>query len=604
MSRFQISGKTLLFASSALVAAGVAMPASAQSTIDNAGVISVTAGLEGFIAATSQRGTGADLSSEVTAADQIINQADGTEISTPQTIFGNDMTAETRLNQSTTDVAGEVPDTTTTFTGATSVGADGAISIDAGLGVVSQQDVTGGGGAGNVFSSAVGADGAPATNTATVSAPTVSGNVTVSGNQTVADTLVNDAQNTVNVTGAGDGALAAPGAIANSQSVTPESDQDITVSSASYGDAIIDVTGGDTSVSGDLRLDENAIGARAATNTAVNELVAGTADSPLEGGFAATPADRLTAGDIASGAIAEFDADLGIANLQSIGIADTGETETTATTEGTLNIGLSNAATAGTENVSSSLISARGNSILSEASGNVATNRALATTNGIEGVSVGVASLQEQTGVDSTGNVAATTTGLIVVDDGTLAATAVQAGELDGVTVDLSGNRIGAEATSNEALNVAAVTSTGSLGGAESYVAGSQAATDVTVDATVLDAAVVGAFDTANAGSSAALNNNEVFAMSALNTQTNVLQNTGSSGFGASTMVGTSKQSISGGSSDALVTASLMELVTGDTSNEGTATASLTNNSVLASATGNVSSTSISNRSARFSFSR
>lgn len=597
--------RTMLLASTALVATGFVSAASAQSTIDNAGVISVAAGLEGFVAATSQLGSSADFNAEVTGADQTIDQT-GTTIIDPQTIFGNDVTAETRLNQTTATVNVAAPDGGT-FTGATSVASATGVSIDAGVGIASSQTVTD---AGDVTAN-VGATAAPVSNSITLTAPTITGDIVLGGNQTIADALANDAMNSVNATANGTGNLSIPVAIANLQTFTPDADG-TSVSAGSFGDMTVTLGSGNTSLTGDVRLDENVIGSRAGMNAATNELVAGAADGTAQGGLAGT----LDATDLdTSGAIDSFIADFSIASLQVIDAGTDGATtpadtfaNIASTTEGVVSLDVQplTVVADGTE------LTARGNSILSEALGNDVTNRAIVTTDGLNGVSVGVASAQEITGDDTLSgdtsaqanfDLSAFTTGEISIDGGTTLGTA--GGELASVTVDLSGNRIGAEAAGNQALNIAAVTSTGSLGGSTGYVAGVQTATNLDAAAVVNTANVVANFaEIANGttgDASATLNGNAVFATAALNTQTNILQNSGSSAFDGSTMVSTSRQNITGGSVSALVGAADISLAgVADSSAIG----NVSNNSVLASASGNVSTTSITNRSAGFSFTR
>lgn len=596
--------RRVLMASTALVAAGFVSAASAQSTIDSAGVISVAAGLEGFVAATSQLGSGADFNAEVTGADQTIDLT-GTTIIDPQTIFGNDVTAETRLNQTTATVNVAAPDGGT-FTGATAVASATGVSINAGVGIASLQTVTD---AGDVTAN-VGTAVAPVTNSITLTAPTVTGDIVLGGNQTIADALANDAMNSVNATSNGGGNMSMPAAIANLQTFTPDADG-TSVSAGSFGDVKVTLGTGNTSLTGDVRLDENVIGSRAGVNTATNELVAGTTDGTAQGGLVGTLS--ATAVD-ASGAIGSFVADFSIASLQVIDAGTDGATtpadtfaNIASTTQGVVSLDVQ----AGTVVDDGTELTARGNTILSEALGNDVTNRGIVTTDGLNGVSVGVASAQEITGdptltgataAQANFDLSAYTTGEITIDGGALN---TAGGELASVTVDLSGNRIGAEASGNQALNIAAVTSTGSLSGSTGYVAGRQTATNLDVGAVVDSADIVANFaEIANGttgDASATLNGNEVFATAALNTQTNILQNTGSSAFGTSTMVGTSRQNITGGSVSALVGAADISLAGGTASS---AIGSVSNNTVLASATGNVATTSITNRSAGFNFTR
>jgi hypothetical protein len=587
-----------LLASSALIAASLSTAASAQSTIDADGTISVAAALEGFVAATSQLGTDADLTSTVTGSDRAIALTETTAITDTQSLFGNDVNAETRLNQSTATLTVSAPESGTTFTGATVV-ADGgtpATSIDAGVGIVSLQDSSGlvGTSVGDQSFSALVTSG---DNSITLDAPTVSGNVTLGGNQSIADVLVNDAANTITASAGGTGNLDVPVAIANLQVITPgddgTNDDNVTISASTTASNTVAMGNTNTGLSGDVRIDENTIGARAGANTAVNDLFAGDADGAALGSktgtLSATALD--TGGDIAS-----FVADFAVANLQMLetGTAGDGAVNVSATTVGSVELTLD----PGTVTSATPVLSLRSNEILSEAAGNTATNRAIVTTGGLNGVSVGVASAQEATGL-GTSDIAASITGNIMISGAGGDATTA-GGLLDDTTVDMSGNTIGANAVGNEALNIAAVTSTGSLDGSTGYVTGRQTATDMAVLATVVSGDISANFAEI-AGGSFAANGNDVYATAALNTQTNIAQNTGSSAFGASTMASTSRQSISGGSVVSLITsADIGSIGTG----ASTVPTSISNNSVLASATGNVSTTTISNRSSGFSFTR
>jgi hypothetical protein len=580
--------RTALLASSAIIAVSLSSMANAQSTIAADGTISVAAALDGFLAATSQLGTGADLAATVTGADRSLSPTSSTSITNDQTILGNEVTAQTRLNQSTVNLAVSTP-AGSGFTGATALedgGATSVASMDAGIGILSLQDAAGGATA-QTYSATV----TSGNNTIAADAPTISGVLALGGNQTIADVLVNDATNTITATAGGTGNVNVPAAIANLQVITPGTDAtdgfDIDIAATVTGANTVTLTN-TTALSGDVRLDENAIGARAGANTAVNDLFAGGADGGAIGGLTGTLSSAAldTAGKITS-----FVGDFTVANLQMLE-KTAGATGTDAS--GAVNL---NAITTGSVGLTapvgavttSTLITARSNTIVSEAAGNTATNRAIVTTEGLDGVSVGVASAQEATGL-GTADITASTTGNITMTGGELAST----------VVDMSGNTIGANAVANEALNVAAITSTGSLGGSTGYVAGRQTATDMEVAATVASGDITANFAEA-AGGSVTMSGNNVYATAALNTQSNIAQNIGSSAFGASTMASTSRQAIVGGGVTATITSADIGLTSiGDTST----TTSIANNAVMASATGNVSTTSISNRNASFSFTR
>jgi hypothetical protein len=591
-----------MLASTALVAVGFASSASAQSVIDTSdGSMTVAAGLDGFVSATSQISTGTDVTAEVTAADSQINQTDLTNINTNQTIFGDAATAVARLNQGTNTLTISAPEDIVagTPTGSTEINESTDVTINAATGILSQQNIIGDVVGGNV-TAATGATGAPVTFSITLDSPIVSGNVINSGNEAVADALANDVMNTLTVTGPGNGSLDSPAAIANLQTITPGDDPDFsTVTADTFGDVFVVISdaNGASAISGNIGLDQNTIAARAAANTAVNDLFAGSADSTAQGSLTGT---LVSTGVETGGAIGGFVADFGIANLQMIeeGTADADNLEITSTVSGNVAFGVDAAVAA----ITSDEISLRGNSILSDAAGNTATNRGIVTTSGVNGVSVGVASLQEFEGDGTPANdVTATVTSGTVSFGGNVQDSTTAAGELTGVGVTLSDNEIGAAASGNEALNVAAVTSTGSLDGSQSYVAGRQVANEVGVSAVTTAADIVANVIDADTASTMVLNNNAVFSTAALNTQTNVLQNSGASNLGRATMVSTSQQEITGGSSSALVTASTIAAI-GTT--DSLATGTLTGNTVLASATGNVSTSSITNRSSGFSFSR
>jgi hypothetical protein len=599
--------RNALLAGTALVAVSIANTASAQTTVDASdGTISVSAALAGFVSATSQIADATSVDADVTASDSQIDQTDTTDIDTNQTIFGEAATAEARLNQGTNTLTISAPadDGVGTFTGSTGI-ATTVASINATSGIVSGQDLNADSLATDANAVTVGvtadagATGAGVGFTITLDAPIVSGDVTNSGNEAVADALANDVVNTLSVTGAGTGTFNSPAAIANLQTVSPgaTADSSLAVTAGAYGDVTVDISdiANNSAISGDITLDQNTVASRAAVNTSVNDLFAGTADNPVQGVLTGSLSSAAVE---TNGTIGAFVADFGVANLQMIneGSADGDNISITATTEGIVAVGVDAAAAITLGN-----IVLRNNSILSEAGGNTATNRGIATTSGINGVSVGVASLQEFEGEKGVDDVVATTTlGTVSFGSGVTANPATGGG-LTGVDVTLSDNQIGAAASGNQATNVAAVTSTG-IEGSQSYVAGRQVATEVGVSAINTAANIVANVETSDNASNLILNNNAVFSMAALNTQNNVLQNTGSSNLGTSTMVSTSQQEVIGGSSTAAITLANIAAIGSATS---VATSTITGNTVLASATGNVSTTSITNRSSGgFSFKR
>lgn len=595
--------RSALLAGTALVAVSIGNVASAQSTIDSDGTIAVSSALEGFVAATSQLGTATDLSATITGGDRSIDLTETTAISDDQSIFGNDVTAQTRLNQSTATLSVSAPESATTLSGATLLtdGATPAASIDAGVGIVSLQDSAGdvGTATGDQTFSATVTSGS---NSITLDAPTVSGAVTLGGNEAIADVLVNDATNTISASAGGTGNVNVPVAISNLQTITPgddgtnDFDVNINASTTASNTVVIDST--NTTLSDDVRIDENTIGARAGANTAVNDLFAGDAEGASLGSLSGTL--DATALDT-SGAVASFVADFAVANLQRLeqgaSTPADGAVNVTATTVGAMELTLAPA----TVTSSTPELSLSSNTILSDAAGNTATNRAVVTTEGLNGVSVGVASVQEASGLNTgTGDIAASTTGPIMIS-GAVGTAGTAGGKLDGTTVNMSGNTIGANAVGNEALNIAAVTSTGSLDGSTSYVAGRQTANDMSILATVTNGDITANFAEIAGTSTVAMNGNDVYATAALNTQTNMAQNTGSSAFGGTSMASTSRQEIVGGSVESLITSADISLIGVAAS---TVPTSIANNTVLASATGNVSTTSISNRSSNFSFTR
>jgi hypothetical protein len=587
-----------MLASTALVAVGFASSASAQSVIDTSdGSMTVAAGLDGFVSATSQISTGTDVTAEVTAADSQINQTSLTDINTNQTIFGDAAAAVARLNQGTNTLTISAPEDIVagTPTGSTAITASSDVTINAATGILSQQKIIGDAAGGDVTAT-TGATGAPVAFSIDLASPIVSGNVINSGNEAVADALANDVMNTLTVTGPGNGSLDSPAAIANLQTIKPGDTPNISaVTAGAYGDVTVAIVGAAGSITGSIGLDQNTVAGRAAANTAVNDLFAGSADSTAQGSLTGS---LVSSAVETGGAIVGFVADFGIANLQMIdeGAADADNLLITSTVEGNVAFGVDAAAA-----ISSPEISLRGNSILSDASGNAATNRGIVTTSGVNGVSVGIASLQEFDGSLAVNDVTATVTSGTVSFGGNVTDPTAAAGILTAVDVTLSDNEIGAAASGNEALNVAAVTSTGSLGGSQSYVSGRQVAKEVGISAVTTGADIIANVANADTGSTLVLNNNAVFSTAALNTQTNILQNSGASNLGRATMVSTSQQEITGGSSSALVTASKIAAI-GTT--DSLATGTLTGNTVLASATGNVSTSSITNRSSGFSFSR
>jgi hypothetical protein len=598
MTKTTSNFRTLLLASTALVAAGFVSTASAaDSTITIAdGTISVDAALAGFVSATSQIVDGTNVDADVAASESQINKTDTTDITGAQTIFGESATAEARLNQGTNTVTVSAPDGSV-LTGSTEISAT-SVDIDAASGILSQQELVNTAATGGEVTANTGtAIGTVGFNVA-LDAPIVSGNVTNSGNVAVADALANDVMNTLSVTGAGTGSPSSPAAIANLQSVATDATADgsVSVTAETFGDATVSVTdtASGSAISGDITLDENTVASRSAANTAVNDLFAGTADNPVQGVLTGTLGSTAVE---TTGVIGAFVADFGVANLQTISEgAGTGAVSITADTTGVVAVGVDTGA-----DITSDNIVLRNNAILSDAAGNTATNRGIATTSGINGVSVGVASLQEFTGGDAVDEVVATTAlGTVSFGDG-VTGTPATGGSLTGVDVTLSDNQIGATASGNEATNVAAVTSTG-IEGSQSFVAGRQVATDVGIKALNTAANIVANVESSDAASNLILNNNDVFSTAALNTQTNVLQNTGSSNLGTSTMVSTSQQEISGGSSTAAIALANIAAV-GSATSVGAST--VTGNTVLASATGNVSTTSITNRtSGGFSFTR
>lgn len=602
MRNSKMKFRNFLLAGTALVAVNAGSIAIAQSTIDADGTIDVSSALEGFIAATSQLGTATELSSTVTGGDRSIDLTETATISDDQSIFGNDVTAQTRLNQSTATLSVSTPESATSLTGATILtdGATPATSIDAGVGIVSLQDSAGESSltaADQTFSATV----TSGSNSITLNAPTVSGAVTLGGNEAIADVLVNDATNTISASASGTGNVNLPVAIANLQTITPGDDSttndfDVNINATATASNTVVIDSTNTLLSADVRIDENTIGARAGANTAVNDLFAGDADGAALGSISGT---LDSAALDTSGAIASFVADFAVANLQSLEQAanGAGAVNVTATTDGAMELTLAPA----TVTSSTPVLSLSSNTILSDATGNTATNRSVVTTEGLNGVSVGVASVQEAFGLNTlTGDIAAITTGPIMIS-GAAGTSGTAGGKLDSTTVNMSGNTIGANAVGNEALNIAAVTSTGSLDGSTNYVAGRQTANDMSILATVTNGDITANFAEIDGTSTVAMNGNNVYATAALNTQTNMAQNTGSSAFGGTLMASTSRQEIVGGSVASLITSA-------DVSLNGVAAStvptSITNNTILASATGNVSTTSISNRSTGFSFMR
>lgn len=727
-----------LLASTALVAAGFVSTASAQSTIDASdGTITVTAALEAFIAATDQRATDTEITAQIDGADERIIQQQADAISTGQTIRDGSFSSFARLNQAENEITGNGP-TEGDFSGDIGV-LDGGdlVSIEAGVGILSVQDATG-----SDVEAVVGSENSEATFNIDLTSDAISGDVTITGTETLADAVANEADNRIQIEGSAAELLSVPASIASLQRFTPEDDggDDAgTVKATTFGDVLAELSGdaGDLALQGDVRLDENVIGARAGVNLAENELLAGNANGggTVSGGTA-TGTDRLDASKVGTpGAIAEFSADFGIASLQLIEPSDDDErfASVEAAVTGNIDIQLE----ADTD-VTSDLLALRGNTIIAQAEGNVGANTAAINFGGVEDVSVAVASVQEFTGDaandgDPDFDLSAAATGNIRLGDGSGDA----AGNLDGTEAILAGNRIIADASGNEAENIAAVTGTNASGAAQMDVVGSQTATNLavganttgsiradleavgetdassirlsgneitasaslneqtnisqsngvtggvdttvtglqtttgsfavatlqsgdilsnteslasgssvqlsnnrlqavaagneqtnlafvngttagaralsdsvqgstntTVRATITDATVQATSPTTSDTDSVTLANNEALASAVLNRSTSQLVNNGSSDFDSRSLVAQTRQTLTDGTSGALVTASLSEFTSGDTDPSSTATALLANNRVLASATGNVSTTRISNRTNSFSFSR
>jgi filamentous hemagglutinin len=576
----------LMFASTALVAVNLASVASAQSTIDDAGIISIAAGLDGFIAATSQLGDGTTLAigSNVTG-EVTIDVTDPASITVDQTIFGTMIEATTRLNQATNTVDVSVADTGVAFTGSTDIDLATAapadqITMNAAAGILNRQVIDGVDT--DITAEIQGAAGGVVE--ILIDTLAIGGDLTASGNQIVADALGNDAANTMTVSGAGGAPLQDPVAIANLQSIEGTA-VDITAT-VDAGLVQIDTSAAVASdITGDISLDTNVIAARAGANTATNQITAGNGTGYVVGTVAGTlDPSALDTVDI----IGAFTADIGIASLQNI---DAGLTVQAEVTNGQVLAVLD-----ATDTVTGANVSLVGNQILAAAQGNTVTNRAFATVGGVDGVSVGVASLQDFAGA-ATGT--ATTIGSTVA----AAEISLTGGEFEiNGEIDISGNKVAATTTANEAQNVISLSSAGILGGSQAAAVGRQIATDVIatadVDGAILNASVNAA---GVVGDAVRMNDNTVLASAALNSLSNVVFGSGSSALSSNTLIASGRQEISGGSVIATLASAELGIISGT---GATASGTMTNNTLSAVATGNVASNTIVNRTASFSFTR
>lgn len=570
----------LLLASTGLIAVNLGSTAMAQdSTIDDAGVISIASGLDGFIAATSQLGAGLTIGSEVTG-DTRIDVIDPASITVDQTIFGSTIDATTRLNQATNTVDVSVAATDAAFAGSTDIDLTATgdqISINAAAGILNRQ-VIDGTTAVDISAEIKGATGGLVE--IIVDSLAISGDQMVSGNQIVADALGNDAANTLTVSGAGGAPLQDPVGIANLQSI--EGTVGISAE-VEDGRVRIDVVGADpTTITGDLSLDTNVIAARSGANTASNQITAGGSNGT--GYVTDTVTGNLDPSALdTDGIITAFTADIGIASLQNIGNGTLPVTDDATVTSGGVTATLEN-----TDTVATADVSMVGNQVLAAAQGNTVTNRAFATVGGVDGVSAGVASLQAADGliIDS-----AVESGEISLTGGRFAATA---------DIDISGNKVAATTTANEAQNVISLSSAGILGGSEAAAVGRQIATDVQASATVTSATIDADVNRGGgAGGAMRMNDNTVLASAALNSLSNVVFGNGSSALSPSTLIASARQEITGGP----VTATLASANLGMTSGSGaTAAGMMTNNTFSALASGNVATNTIVNRTASFSF--
>jgi hypothetical protein len=563
--------RRVLLASTAVATLGLGSVASAQSIIDQDGVITINAGLDAFVAATSQFGTNLQIGSAVTG-ETSINVSDDTSIDAPQTIFGTTVEALTRLNQSTNTLEVSVPATGAGFTGSTALDLTADIEINAGTGALVRQVIESDE---NVTAAVDGAGGVIEiiVDTADVTAP-----LTASSNAVVADALANDSVNDIRALGAGGAPLQDAVSIASLQTVEPDGAMQVTAT-VDAGVVQIDTSATTGSVTDLVSLDVNSIGARAGANIAINEITAGNGN----GGYvigSTGPADLEPANLDTADEIAAFIADIGIASLQNI---DPGLTvDATVTAADIL-------ATFSADDEVSGDVSMVGNQVLAAAQGNVVTNRALATVGGIDGVSLGVASLQDAEGL---------TINSLITDAGMV----VSGGEFAADTnIDISGNRVDASTTANEALNVISLSSPGILGGSEATAVGRQIANEVDASATVAVATLRADInDAAGPSGIVTMNDNTIIASAALNSLENVVFGNGTSQLSPSTMIASARQEITLGSVNSATTGDI-QLVSGAGAD---VSGTMTNNRIAAVSTGNVASNTIVNRTQRFSFSR
>ncbi|MFN3263191.1 MAG: beta strand repeat-containing protein [Pikeienuella sp.] len=485
------------------------------ATLDEA-AITIADGLENFLSGSRQLSTSSIVDDGLVTSDQTIDVVDDDVVTESQSILNVITRSQSRMNQQTTTV--EVDSSTAN---AANVGGLNIAPGTAATAVVGNFGI----GAGSLQSITDGLTAAAVDSLIEIDVDSIgiSGVSTIRGTQSIADSLANDSVNTVtaqDVSGAG---VAMPAGIVSLQTATSTDNSAAATTTAITSDvttALVSVNlDGDAAafdITADASVDENVIASRAGANNAVNSLTAGNGDSVALG--LGTVADLALAFGTASAGTLAFIADYAVGNVQTAGgagAANAINVDADVTT-GTVEVVVGGVApTLGAD------LSARGNSILAEATINTAANSANVTTGGVTGASVGVGSVQSLTG-DGTEDITADVVASLIRLAGTEPGEELQVADTEVLTV--TGNTIGAEAGGNVATNELRLTSTGALDGQDARVLGEQQATTVQAAATLAAPTIaIEDMDFLGADAVANLSGNAISATGNINRQDNLL---------------------------------------------------------------------------------
>ncbi|MBI1386674.1 MAG: hypothetical protein GC150_17355 [Rhizobiales bacterium] len=573
-----VTFRRLLLASTAATIIGYGGNAAAQSSIAVAtGVLTIAAGLEAYTAANSQLSDGTTVDATVaTVGTLTVDVTDAAAVTVGQTMLNNSVSALARLNQTTQTVNVQSPlPADGALTGAI-VATTTTASTFAGVAMLNMQNA--------LDTAQVTANITSAPISLTVAALGMTGDAIAAANQIVADVLVNDAVNSLTATGTAGGNLAVPAAIASVQTATQTAaiNAEASIAGATTGVAI-DLSALTAAFTGNAVVENNAVAARVGVNTAQNELVAGSATSTANGIGLAIGLDPSLA---TAAGVASFVADYGVANAQvASGIG----------ADANILAGIMTITLPVAQDVTGTA-SVAGNTILADAGVNTATNRAIVNTAGLLTASVGVGSAQSLTDDTNVFNANVTTATLTI-----------KGGQFDNASeAFIQGNTVAARFAGNDATNVLGLTNTASLVNSQAAIVGFQVNTDVTATATVGTATLeIDVNAAASDGRALQVTGNTVEASGVLNRQTNLMVVSGGPAFGAAgqaaSQLVSSQQQTNNGSVTSTVTSATMAVTSGS---GPTASVFAANNTIRASAMGNVSSNTISNTARSFSLGR